>query len=169
MKPPGRNCTLLQMLNKGQKVRNTKEPSWGTGRVLEMMPHDKVRVLFADGKARILNLRFVALEIVETESLSSTDHGSALLAPLPQVDIGKVRSICALFISTMENRRSSHDDAGVARLVIEEMEKRGRLTLATYKRLAKWCHTGGSFQEGTDMAQDLSREIYGRVISRNVF
>ena len=55
----------------------------------------------------------------------------------------------------------------MARRVVKEMENRGRLTLTTFKQLTKWCHTEGSFQEGVDLAHDISRAIYGRVISKD--
>ena len=158
-----------QMFNRGEIVRNKKKPSWGTGRVLETMGSDKVRILFDDRKYRTLDLRYAELEkIAENDGPSSNDHGPDLLEPLPQVDMAKVRSSCERFISAMGNRRRGSDDAGVARLVLKEMETRGRLTLTTHKRLSKWCHTQGSvFQEGTDIAQDISIAIYGRVIPRD--
>ena len=59
------------------------------------------------------------------------------------------------------------EDNEVNRRVVKEMEKRGRLTLTTFKQLTKWCHTEGAFQEGVDLAHDISRAIYGRVISKD--
>ena len=89
------------------------------------------------------------------------------LLPSPTLDIGRVRALCDQFISQMENRRSNRDDAGVARLVILELEAYGRLTKDTYKRLARWCHSGSSYTEGIDPARRISEAIYGRIVSES--
>jgi hypothetical protein len=156
------------MFGKEEIVRNPKQPKWGLGRVLEVRGPSKLRVLFEDGKDRVLDLTLVTLELVEKGSTPARfDSSFDMLSPLPNVDMDKVRSACELFISVMEDNRPNSDDAGVARRVLDEMETRGRLTLVTYRRLAHWCHTDGSaYQRGVDIAQDISRFIFGRVISK---
>jgi len=160
---------MSQKFERGQIVRNPKQPDWGLGRVLETSGANKVRVLFDDAKSRLLNLDFVTLELVEGASTHSGFVSSFnFLTPLSNVDMSNVRSACELFISVMADNRPNSDDAGVARRVIQEMEKRGQLTTTTFRRLAHWCHTDGSvYQRGVDLAHDISRAIYGRVISKD--
>ncbi len=43
------------------------------------------------------------------------------------------------------------------------MRENGDLTRDTRLQLFQWCHTGGAFQRGVDLAQEICREIYGRV------
>ena len=38
-----------RMFERGQIVKNPKQPSWGFGKVLELVGPNKVRVLFDDG------------------------------------------------------------------------------------------------------------------------
>jgi hypothetical protein len=149
------------MFKRGQIVRNQK---LGLGKVVELSGTEKVRVQFEeDAPPRLLGVAY--LEIVESESVAqSFTFEFDFLRALPTTDLGKVKSLCELFISRMENRRSNCDDAGVAKSILKELETNSRLTRATYKKLASWCHTGASFQEGVDLAQDISLAIYGRVI-----
>lgn len=158
----------VQTFEKGQIVRNPKQPQWGLGIILEIRGPNKVRVLFEDGKDRVLDLSLVTLELVdEAEAPPRFSSRYDILEPLPNVDMTKLRSACELFISLMEDNRPNSDDAGIARLILHEMETRGRLTLTTCRRLVQWCHTEGSvYQRGVDIAQEISRIIFGRVISK---
>lgn len=158
------------MYLRGQIVKNPKQPQWGLGKILEVSGSSKVRVQFPDGKPpKLLDTSVVTLELIEEPSgLSDFTSGLDPLAALPSMDISKLRAACDLFISVMEDNRPNSDDAGVARRVINEIETGGRLTLTTFRRLAHWCHTDGSvYQRGVDLAHDISRAIYGRVISKD--
>lgn len=156
------------MFEKGQIVRNPKQPQLGVGRIVEIRG-TKVKVRFKDNVVRTLDLAFVNLELVEeVPAASHFNPNFDYLAPLTNVDMTKLRSACELFISVMEDNRKKYDDAGIARLILHEMETRRRLTLTTIRRLVQWCHTDGSvFQRGVDIAQDISRIVFGRVISKD--
>jgi hypothetical protein len=152
------------MLQKGQLVINPKKPSWGVGRIVGVNG-SKVTAIFEDAGSKVLDITLVALEVAASDAKAPIDFNAGMPKTLPDVDMGKVQSACQHFISVMENRRSNFDDAGVARSALREMEKRRKLSVATYRRLARWCHTEGSYQEGVNLAQAISRAIYGRVIS----
>src|SRR5262245_20313563 len=129
------------MFVRGQIVQHPNRPEWGPGTVLEMNGQDKVRVQFQDGTIRLLNTGYVTLELVDGPS-SRPSTGYDFLEPLTNVDMSRVRTACESFISRMENRRSNTDDAGVARLVLREMETRGRLTLTTFKTVGEMVSHG---------------------------
>ncbi|MEW5979983.1 MAG: DUF3553 domain-containing protein [Acidobacteriota bacterium] len=155
------------MFERGQIVRNPKEVSWGNGKVLEMSGPDKVRVSFDDGKTRLIHLSVVKLDLVK-DAVSRFSSGFERLAPLPNLDLVRVRSACELFIAVMADNRPNSDDAGMARRVLEEMETRGRLTSTTLRRLVQWCHTDGSvYRRGVDIAHEICRSIFGRVITKD--
>src|SRR5256885_1530737 len=52
----------------GAFVRHPGQPSWGTGRVLEMIPPDKVRVRFAVGGEKVLRLSLAPLVTVDASA-----------------------------------------------------------------------------------------------------
>jgi hypothetical protein len=70
----------------------------------------------------------------------------------------------------MKDNRRHYNDAGVAENILDEIERRGSLTVTTAKRLAAWCNTDGSvFQAGVGLAQDISVAICGRILREDEF
>jgi hypothetical protein len=51
----------------------------------------------------------------------------------------------------------------MATKVLDEIRKHGTLSRPAMKQLFAWCHTGASYQEGVDLAQQICVLIYGRV------
>jgi hypothetical protein len=147
------------MFERGQIVRHSR---WGLGKVIECVGAERARVHFRDDSSvRLLDCPYlVAVDSPSEEFVPAL----SLLQPQPNVDMNKVRAACELFISRMEHRRPNCDDAGVARNILEELATHGILTPVTYKRLASWCHTDGSYREGIELAERISLAIYGRVI-----
>ena len=74
----------------------------------------------------------------------------------------------ARFISTMAGNRPNCDDAGVARMILRELDTRGEITPRTRERLLRWCHKRGTlYQRGVPIAQAICPGLYGRVPPEN--
>ena len=52
-------------------------------------------------------------------------------------DLAEVRRRCAEFINTMADNRPNCDDAGVARLILEELDTYGNIKATTRDRLLR--------------------------------
>ena len=95
--------------------------------------------------------------------------GSTLIGPRP-VDTDKVKELCDRFVREMKGNRRHYNDAGVAEVILEELQRWGCLTRSTERRLAAWCTTEGSvFQAGVGLAQEISIAIYGHVVREEEF
>jgi len=161
--------------SKGQYVRHPQKPDWGVGQIIEEIQETKVRVDFENAGKRKLDLAYVNLEPVPDSEAEKLRNRLAEklrnrlldpLAPHPTMNMDKVKSLCERFITEWQGSRKGYDDAGVAKEILADLSQFGRLKLATYKTLAKWCHTGGYFSGGIPIAQEISLAIFGRVIER---
>jgi Protein of unknown function (DUF3553) len=145
----------------GQCIRNPKKPDWGVGQVIEVNG-DKIRIHFGVSGVRTLDTRYVQLEQVDNAKAGNSEE--------LQIDSERLVDLCLRFVREMEGNRSTFDDAGVARRILDEMASRGRLTRTTEKRLAAWCNTEGAvFQAGVPLAREISITIYGRVLREEEF
>ena len=64
----------------------------------------------------------------------------------------------------MDDSRPNCDDAGVARLILRELDAHGDITTKTKARLLRWCHTNGTlYQRGVPIAQAICLGLYGRI------
>lgn len=136
-----------------------KHPSqeWGIGRVLEHTD-SKVRVRFQNAGMKLLDLNLITLISVEAPESFDATH---------EIDLPRLKAACERFYNTMTANRATVNDGRLAKNVMANVESRGHLTRSTEKQLAAWCTTGGkAFQEGVDYAREISRIIYGRVITR---
>lgn len=144
-------------------VRHPKKPEWGVGEVISQNG-DNVRVAFALGGMRTLNTQYVELSEATPDPVCGNSPGSR------PVDIERIRELCHRFIREMKDNRRHYNDAGVAENILDEIERRGSLTVTTAKRLAAWCNTDGSvFQAGVGLAQDISVAICGRILREDEF
>ena len=83
-------------------------------------------------------------------------------------DLAKARQECKKFIELMENNRPNCDDAGVARRILEELDRYGNVRPQTRYRLSTWCDTTGSpYQRGVPIAREISLALYGKVLTRD--
>jgi hypothetical protein len=83
-------------------------------------------------------------------------------------DLSKARKECARFIEEMKDNRPNCDDAGVARRILEELDRYGHITPATRYRLLTWCDTTGSlYQRGRPIAREICLALYGKVLGRD--
>jgi hypothetical protein len=83
-------------------------------------------------------------------------------------DLAEARRQCSIFIDTMAENRPNCDDAGVARRILEELERYGKIKPTTRDRLLRWCDTKGSlYQRGVPIAQKICRGLYGEVFGRD--
>lgn len=83
-------------------------------------------------------------------------------------DLPKARQACMAFIAAMENNRPNCDDAGVARRILEELDRYGDIRPTTRYRLSTWCDTTGTlYQRGVPIAQEISLALYGKVLRRD--
>jgi len=81
--------------------------------------------------------------------------------------IPNARQLCDRFIEEMANNRKGHDDAGVARNILKDLVRLGRVTSENERRLSRWCHTDGNlYKRGMPIAQKISIALYDRVIPR---
>ena len=72
-------------LKPGEFVRHANQPSWGTGKVLELVSPDKVKIRFASGGEKVLLLSAAALEGAvpsATEEKVLTGRGSRARRPM---------------------------------------------------------------------------------------
>jgi Protein of unknown function (DUF3553) len=150
-------------LKPGTWVRNPREPSWGTGRI-ECYEEDKVRVLFPEVGEKLLNIRFVTLE--ESQPPANAETLRLRLRVRTGINMESLQRLCELFHEQFKTRRSNTDDGVMAMNVLEDMKVRGDLTGDSAGQLFSWCHTGASYAEGVDLAQQICRLIYGRVPTR---
>lgn len=81
-------------------------------------------------------------------------------------NIPQARQLCNQFIREMADNRSGHDDAGVARLILSDLDSYGRVMPAHESRLSRWCHTDKLFKRGMPLAQKISIALYDRIIPR---
>jgi hypothetical protein len=83
-------------------------------------------------------------------------------------DLRKVRRECERFIAEMADNRPNCDDAGVARRILEELDRYGDIKPATRYRLLTWCDTTGPpYQRGVRIAQEICVALYGKVLGRD--
>ena len=149
---------------RGQFVRHPKCPDWGIGEVLSQ-EGDTVHVLFQQVGKKKLITRFVNLQLAEAEASFRIEWAG--VRAQSNVDIGKLEAICLQFHEEMKDNRSNTDDGGMGLNVLHDMKERGDLTRTTRRQLLAWCHTEGPvYQQGVGLAQNICREIYGRVPTR---
>ncbi len=87
--------------------------------------------------------------------------------PEYSVNMEELRRLCKKFIETMKGARSGSNLESLGNRVCDDMEKYGKLSPLTQKRLSKWCHTeGAQYLPGEPIAREMSKLIYGRVIPR---
>ena len=134
----------------GQHVRHPKRDEWGPGEVLSLSGN-KATINFTNGGIKKIDVSLVPL----------TPATGSQKVPF-QVDTETLERQCRQFISDMEHNRRGTDDGGMAREVLEQMTRHGRLNKSTEKRLLDWCYTDGSvFQAGVDLARQICVTIYG--------
>lgn len=86
----------------------------------------------------------------------------------PMRNLDEVRRQCAIFIDTMADNRPNCDDAGVARRILEELDRYRAITARTRERLFRWCDTEGSlYQRGKPIAQAICQGLYDQVLGRD--
>ena len=82
-------------------------------------------------------------------------------------DIAEARRQCQRFIAAMADNRPNCDDAGVAKLILSDLDRRGEPNGKTRARLTHWCHTKGTvYQKGVPIAQAICLAIYGKILPR---
>jgi hypothetical protein len=139
-------------------VRNTKQPAWGVGEIVGL-EDGKVKVMFSDAGEKTLATSLAILEEVAAPVGSSRPR----LQARRDVDLLELERLCLSFHEQFRDRRANTDDGGMALDVLDDMKRRGDLTKAAARRLFRWCHSGESYAEGVDPAQQICRLIYGRV------
>jgi len=89
---------------------------------------------------------------------------------LANIDMLALERCCNDFHEEFKDRRPNCDDGAWALRFLEEIKHRGYPTLGTARQLVGsgkgkngWCHTGGSYTKGVDLAQQICRLAYGRV------
>jgi hypothetical protein len=133
-----------------QYVRHPNRPEWGVGQVLSLSG-TKATVNFMNAGVRTIDVGIVPLAVVDDSEK----------APF-RVDLVTLERLCRQFYSDMEHNRRGVDDGGMAREVLEQMNRRGSLNKSTEKRLLDWCYTDGAvFQAGVDLARRICITIYG--------
>jgi hypothetical protein len=148
-------------LQQGQWVRHPKRPEWGIGKVLGQ-DGKTVHIFFEQVGKKDINTQYVDLEVAGAPAKVS--YQGARIHVRPGVDMKKLEALCLLFHEEMKGNRKGFDDGGMGLHVLRDMKERGDLTGSTKRQLFAWCHTEGSvFQRGVDMAQQICREVYGRV------
>lgn len=145
---------------RGMWVRNPNQPAWGIGEVLDQ-EGDKVRILFSGVGEKSLVIRFASLE--ETERPANAASVRPQLRARTGVDVTELERLCCQFHEQFKDRRSNTDDGRMALKVLGDIKTRGDLSRASARQLFSWCHTGVSYTEGVELAQDICRLIYGRV------
>jgi hypothetical protein len=148
----------------GMWVRNPKQAAWGVGEVIGI-DGDKLRILFKEGGEKKIVTRIVALEEVPSPT-NITDARPQLYASV-DVDMFELERLCDAFHAQFMDRRANKDDGRMALRVLNDVRMYGNLTKATARQLFSWCHTGSSYTEGVDLAQQICRLIYGRVPTRS--
>jgi Protein of unknown function (DUF3553) len=147
----------------GMWVRNPKQADWGIGEVIGI-DGDKVMVLFKEAGEKKVLTRIIELEEVPTPT-HIADARPQLYASL-DVDMLELERLCHAFHDQFKDRRSNTDDGMMALQVLDDMRKYGGLSRTIARKLFSWCHTGASYAEGVDLAQQICRLIYRRVPTR---
>jgi hypothetical protein len=84
---------------------------------------------------------------------------------MPNIPVA--RDLCEEFIKEMTDNRKGFDDAGVARGIVTDLDRYGRVMPAYERKLSHWCHTdGNTFKRGMPIAQNISIALYDRIIPR---
>lgn len=144
----------------GMWVKNPNKPDWGIGEVLEV-DEQKLRILFSGPGEKQLSVRFAALE--QTDTPEDKTAVRPRLRARSDLNVKVLESICRQFHEQFKDRRSNTDDGRMAIKVMDDINSKGDLSKATAKQLFAWCHTGVSYAEGVELAQNICRLIYGRV------
>ncbi|MBZ5719625.1 MAG: DUF3553 domain-containing protein [Acidobacteriia bacterium] len=144
----------------GSWVRHPKRPDWGVGEVLGK-DADRVQVCFSVAGEKTIDTRFVQLE--ETQAPLGVEIDRLGHPIRPDIDPAEVKRLCDQFHEQLKDRRSTTDDGKMALRVLDDLEKKNCLSVSTMKQLFSWCHTGASYQEGVDLAQQICTALYGRV------
>ena len=145
-------------------MKHPKCPEWGIGRVAGQEA-DIVRVIFQQLGKKKIDVRYVNLELVEAPPYPE-NYGFKIHA-LAGVNLERPEALCSSFHQEMRDNRRSTNDGRMALNVLDDFRTKGELTHATQQQLFAWCLTEGSaYQRGVDMAQQICREIYGQVATR---
>jgi hypothetical protein len=158
-----RQSSEIMELKPGMWVRHPKQESWGVGEVLEC-EEEKARIVFAAVGEKLIDLRYVTLEQVETPAGNSATRFR--LRARAGVNMTDLEGLCNEFHEQFKARRSNTDDGRMALNVLEDMRLRGNLSKTTARQLFSWTQTGASYTQGVDLAQQICRLIYGRVPTR---
>jgi hypothetical protein len=144
----------------GMWVINRKLAEWGIGQVVGIEA-DKLKIVFSEAGEKSLVTRMVTLEEVPAP------ENRPEFRVRRSVDLVKLERLCTAFHEEFKDRRSNTDDGGMALRVLEDISARGDLTRASARRLFQWCHTGESYAQGVDLAQEICSLLYGRVPTRS--
>jgi Protein of unknown function (DUF3553) len=160
----GRTEELRMPLKPGQFVRHPICPEWGIGKILGE-EDEVVRVFFPLVGEKTLKLGFVELEVTEDMPAEVESGRFTVRAGL---DIKRLEALCNQFHEEMKDNRSNTNDGRMALNVLTDIKLRNMLSSDTRRQLLSWCHTDGSvFRRGVDLAQQICREVYGRIPARN--
>jgi Protein of unknown function (DUF3553) len=148
---------------RGMWVRNPKQAAWGLGEIIAL-DGDKVTVLFNEVGEKKVVTRIVSLE--EVPAPAHVAGARPQLSASLDVNMLELERLCHAFHDQFKDRRSNTDDGIMALQVLDDMRKYGELSKKIARKLFSWCHTGASFAEGVDLAQQICRLIYRRVPTR---
>lgn len=83
----------------------------------------------------------------------------------PEFDRQRLQNLVSHFCSAVSREQ---DKSLATRLRNELLERQSpSIERATFQRLAKWCKTDGIYQDGMEVARQISLLLFGQVIDRN--
>lgn len=132
-------------------VTHPAKPDWGVGEILHT-EGNVATILFEHAGRKTINLSYVKLQPAEGQAAHK------LGGEIPQVvnlDIHTIRKLCEQFYAEFGDSTGMH--------IISDLRKHNYLTNGTARSLLRLAHQSEN-KRTQDLAQQITRLIYGRVI-----
>jgi Protein of unknown function (DUF3553) len=133
-------------------VTHPAKPEWGIGEILST-EGNVATIVFEHAGRKTINVSYVKLQPAEGQAAHK------LGGEIPQVsnlDIHAIRKLCDQWYADGGDSTSLH--------IVSDLRKFGYLTNGTARNLLRWAHQDSN-QRLKDLAQQITKSIYGRLIS----
>lgn len=132
-------------------VTHPAKPEWGIGEILSTQGNTAT-ILFEHAGRKTINLSYVKLQPAEGQAAHKL---GGEIAQMTNLDVIAIRKVCDQWYADAGDSTPLH--------VISDLRKFGYLTNGTARNLLRWAHQEEN-RGARDLAQQITKTIYGRVI-----
>ena len=133
-------------------VTHPAKPDWGVGEILST-EGNVATILFEHAGRKTINLSYVKLQPADGQAAHVL---GGELAQLASLDINGIRKLCDQWYASAGDSTPLH--------IVSDLRKFNYLTNGTARSLLRWAHQDEN-QRAKDLAQQITKSIYGRLLN----